>query len=183
MGTRSKPGSASFRTGIFLIRVLTYPSWLQMEIPATATSSLRAPSELPESFQRAFSSWANYSSLELLVKTPICHLLLRRHYFHRQVSLFDSLLVLPCVFAFLQVWKIFLAFYIDKFNKTCSRFICSVEQFDVFLVCVFLLSYLCYCCNFASHEITNMQKQLLFLSWFTMESPSWLIIRREQRKH
>jgi hypothetical protein len=36
-------------------------------------------------------------------------------------------------------------FCIDKFNKTCSHFICNVEQFDVFLVCVFLLSCLCYC--------------------------------------
>jgi hypothetical protein len=30
--------------------------YLEGKIPATATSSLRAPSELPESFQRAFSS-------------------------------------------------------------------------------------------------------------------------------
>ncbi len=143
-------------------------------------SSLRSPSELPESFQRAFSSWANYSSLELLVKTPICHLLLCLHYFHWQVSLFDSQLVLPCVLAFLQVLKVFLAFCIDKFNKTCSGFICTVEQFDVFLVCVFLLSCLCYCLKFTHHEITNMQKQFLFLSWFTMamESPSWLIIQK-----
>ncbi len=78
-----------------------------VDIPATATSSLRAPSELPEIFQRALSSWANYSSLELLVKTPICHLLLHLHYFHWQVSLFDSQLVPPCVLAFLQVSKSF----------------------------------------------------------------------------
>ncbi len=78
---------------------------------------------------------------------------------------YDLQLVLPCVLAFLQVMKsFFFAFCIDKFNKTCSRFICTVEQFDVFLVCVFLLSCLCYCLNFAHHEITNMQKQFLFLS-------------------
>jgi hypothetical protein len=116
-------------------KIKTYPTMLKL-IPATATSSLRAPSELPESFQRAFSSWANYSSLELLVKTPICHLLFCRHYFHWQVSLFDLLLVLSFLH-FCKCWKVFLMFCIDKFNKTCSHFICTVEQFDVFLVCVF----------------------------------------------
>ncbi len=82
-------------------------SQTEKRIPATATSSPRAPSELPESFQRAFSSWANYSNLELLVKTLICCLLLCCNYFHWQFSLFDLQLVLPCVLAFLQVLKSF----------------------------------------------------------------------------
>ncbi len=43
----------------------------EQPIPATATSSLRAPSELPESVQKASSSWANYSSLELPVKLTV----------------------------------------------------------------------------------------------------------------
>jgi hypothetical protein len=40
--------------------------------------------------------------------------------------------------AFLQVMKTFLTVFIGKFNKACSRFICTVEQIDVFLVCIFL---------------------------------------------
>ncbi len=36
--------------------VLPKPSLINANIPATATSSLRAPIELPESFQKAFSS-------------------------------------------------------------------------------------------------------------------------------
>ncbi len=104
--------------------------------PATATSSLRAPSELPESFQRAFNSWANYSNLELLVKHLFVIFFIVVTTFIGRFLCLTRYLFCHVFFHFCKCWKFFLMFCIDKFNKTRSCFICTVGQFDVFLVCV-----------------------------------------------
>ncbi len=142
----------------------------------------QAPWELPVSSQRASRELSvheqtipvwNYLSKHLFVILFFIFTTFIRRFLCLTRSLFCHVFLHFC-----KCWKGLLTFCIDKFNKTCSRFICTVEQFDVYLVCVFLLSCLFYCINFAHHEITNMQKQFLFLSWFTMESPSWLMIRK-----
>ncbi len=116
----------------------------------------QAPKEFPESSQRAhFSSklfqFGITCKFVLLVyynwQTLLIFSLKLNCFWHRLITiLFFFFTTLIARFFFLtrnlffhvclhlfKIWKVFVICFIGNFNKTCSRFICTVEQFDVLL--------------------------------------------------
>ncbi len=78
---------------------------------------------------------------------------------------------------FCKCWKVFSHSVLTSSTRHAATSFALLSNLMSFWF-AFFFSCLCYCLHFAHHEITNMQKQFLFLSWFTMESLSWLIIRK-----